>query len=80
MSTSVAPVVLIVEDEPDVAETYERWLTDYDVRWVETGDQALAQLDESVDVVLLIGCCPACREERYLRRFVHGRSTVGWRW
>ncbi|WP_276249061.1 MULTISPECIES: response regulator [unclassified Haladaptatus] len=53
MSTSVAPVVLIVEDEPDVAETYERWLTDYDVRWVETGDQALAQLDESVDVVLL---------------------------
>jgi len=53
MSDSDAPVVLIVEDEPDVAETYERWLQDYDVRRVETGDAALAQIDETIDVVLL---------------------------
>ncbi|MBX0325625.1 response regulator [Halomicroarcula sp. F13] len=53
MNDSDAPVVLIVEDEPDVAETYERWLQDYDVRRVETGDSALAQLDETIDVVLL---------------------------
>jgi DNA-binding response OmpR family regulator len=53
MSDSDPPVVLIVEDEPDVAETYERWLQDYDVRRVETGDAALEQLGDSVDVVLL---------------------------
>lgn len=53
MNDSDPPVVLIVEDEPDVADTYERWLQDYDVRRVETGDAALAQLDETVDVVLL---------------------------
>jgi len=53
MSDSDPPVVLIVEDEPDVAETYERWLQDYDVRRVESGDAAIEQLDDSVDVVLL---------------------------
>lgn len=47
------PVVLVVEDEPDVAETYVRWLGDYAVRRAETGADALAQLDETVDVVLL---------------------------
>lgn len=47
------PVVLIVEDEPDVAETYARWLGDYDVRRAETGAEALDRIDETVDVVLL---------------------------
>lgn len=32
MSDSEQPVVLIVEDEPDLAELYERWLaSDYTV-------------------------------------------------
>lgn len=53
MSGSNQPVVLIVEDEPDVAETYARWLGDYDVRRAETGADAPARLDEAVDVVLL---------------------------
>lgn len=53
MSRSDSPVILIVEDEPDVAETYARWLQDYDVRRVESGEAALAQLDETIDVVLL---------------------------
>jgi len=53
MSDPDSPVILIVEDEPDVAETYERWLQDYDVRRAETGDEALSHLDETVDVVLL---------------------------
>lgn len=53
MSDSESPVVLIVEDEPDVAETYARWLGDYDVRQAETGEEALAQVDETIDVVLL---------------------------
>jgi DNA-binding response OmpR family regulator len=47
-------VVLVVEDEPDVAETYQLWLeTEYEVRRAADGDQALASLDERVDVVLL---------------------------
>lgn len=53
MSDSDPPVVLIVEDESDVAETYARWLEEYDVRRVKSGQEALAQLDETVDVVLL---------------------------
>lgn len=47
-------VVLIVEDEPDVAETYRLWLEDaYDVLVAENGDAGLEKLDEHVDVVLL---------------------------
>jgi two-component system response regulator AdeR len=48
------PVVLIVEDESDVAETYRLWLEDsYDVLVAENGDEGLEKLDERVDVVLL---------------------------
>ncbi|SDJ48561.1 Response regulator receiver domain-containing protein [Halovenus aranensis] len=48
------PVVLIVEDESDVAETYRLWLTrDYTVRVAEDGDAGLEKLDDAVDVVLL---------------------------
>jgi two-component system response regulator AdeR len=48
------PVVLIVEDESDVAETYRLWLEDnYDVLVAENGDEGLEKLDEHVDVVLL---------------------------
>jgi DNA-binding response OmpR family regulator len=48
------PVVLIVEDEPDVAETYRLSLADRcDVRIARDGDDGLEKLDETVDVVLL---------------------------
>lgn len=48
------PVVLIVEDEPDVAETYRLWLEDdYDVRVAQDGDEGLELLDGSIDAVLL---------------------------
>lgn len=48
------PVVLIVEDEPDVAETYRLWLEDhYEVRTARNGDEGIEQLDEEIDVVLL---------------------------
>lgn len=54
------PTILIVEDEPDVAETYERWLTaDYDVRVAENGRDALDQLDDTIDVVLLDRMMPS---------------------
>ena len=54
MSGTDDPVVLVVEDEPDVGETYEMWLaSDYEVRRAASGVAALETLDEDVDVVLL---------------------------
>lgn len=54
MADGDRPVVLVVEDEPDVAETYERWLqSTYDVRTAASGEEALERVEESVDVVLL---------------------------
>jgi two-component system response regulator AdeR len=48
------PVVLIVEDEPDVAETYRLWLEDeYEIRMAENGDEGIEQLDDRISVVLL---------------------------
>ena len=48
------PTVLVVDDEPEFLEAYERWLADhYEVRTASDGDTALGLLDESVDVVLL---------------------------
>lgn len=54
MGDSALPTVLIVEDELDVAETYERWLVDeYTVVLATSGAEALSKLNDSVDVLLL---------------------------
>jgi len=46
--------VLVVEDEEPLADLYRDWLADtYDVRVANTGRDALDQLEEAVDVVLL---------------------------
>ena len=46
--------VLVVEDERELADLFADWLSDpYDVRTAYTADEALDELDESVDVVLL---------------------------
>lgn len=46
--------VLVVDDERDLADLYEAWLSDdFDVRTAYDGESALDLLDESVDVVLL---------------------------
>jgi DNA-binding response OmpR family regulator len=69
MTDSTAPVVLIVEDEPDVAETYNLWLADdYDVRIAENGDEGLDKLDEAVDVVLLDRMMPGLSGDEVLER------------
>jgi DNA-binding response OmpR family regulator len=69
MSESEKPVVLIVEDEPDVAETYNLWLADdYEVRMAQNGDEGLDQLDESVDVVLLDRMMPGLSGDEVLER------------
>jgi DNA-binding response OmpR family regulator len=49
-----APVVLAVDDEPDVTKVYELWLPDeYTIHRAAGGAEALELLDETVDVVLL---------------------------
>jgi DNA-binding response OmpR family regulator len=67
MSESDPPVVLIVEDEPDVAETYKLWLQgDYEVRMAQNGDEGLELLDEAVDVVLLDRMMPGLSGDEVL--------------
>ncbi len=73
MSDSETPVVLIVEDEPDVAETYRLWLDDdYEVRLAENGDEGLAKLDADVDVVLLDRMMPGLSGDEVLERIRDG--------
>jgi two-component system response regulator AdeR len=73
MAGSEDPVVLIVEDEPDVAETYRLWLeNDYDVRVAEDGDVGLDKLDESVDVVLLDRMMPGLSGDEVLVQIREG--------
>jgi DNA-binding response OmpR family regulator len=49
-----SPVVLVVDDERDLADLFADWLsTAYSVKTAYGGPAALRRLDESVDVVLL---------------------------
>jgi len=69
MAGTDEPVVLIVEDERDVAETYELWLEgSYEVRTAPSGDQGLRRLDDSVDVVLLDRKMPGLSGDELLAR------------
>jgi len=53
MSTDT-PSVLIVEDEPDLANLYAAWLEDdCDVETAYDGSEALEAIDGAIDVVLL---------------------------
>ena len=54
MSRSGNPKVLIADDERHLADLYVGWLADaYPVRVAYNGDQALAAIDGSVEVVLI---------------------------
>lgn len=54
MPSTDRPVVLIVEDEQDLADLYASWLADTNnVHVAYTGTDAIDQLDDSIDVVLL---------------------------
>jgi len=69
MSVSEGPVVLLVEDEPDVAEAYRFWLEDaFEIRVAESGEQGLELLDESIDVVLLDRMMPGLSGDEVLER------------
>lgn len=52
--TTEPPSVLIVEDEPDLANLYAAWLEEVcAVQTASDGTDALAAIDESIDIVLL---------------------------
>ena len=61
------PTVLVVEDERALIELYVRWLEgDYEVRTAEGGQQALEELDDDVDVVLLDRLMPGMSGDEVL--------------
>jgi len=63
------PRVLVVEDEADVRELYvDRLSTDYEVVTARTGEEALAVIDDAVDVVLLDRRLPGLHGDDTLRR------------
>lgn len=54
MTVNDPPTILVVDDEPSVADIYLRWLEpEYDVRVAYGGRQALRKLDDTVSVTLL---------------------------
>ncbi|CQH55056.1 receiver box response regulator [Halobacterium hubeiense] len=54
MDRETSPVVLVVDDERDLADLFTAWLSDdYTVRTAYSGQEALDSLDDAIDVVLL---------------------------
>jgi DNA-binding response OmpR family regulator len=68
MTEDDKPTVLVVEDERALIELYVRWLEDdYDVRTAEGGEEALTEMDEHVDVVLLDRLMPGMSGDEVLK-------------
>lgn len=60
--------VVVVDDEPDLADLYASWLSgEYAVETAYDGNDALTVLDESVDVVLLDRRMPAMSGDEVLQ-------------
>ncbi|WP_248897581.1 response regulator [Haloplanus halobius] len=65
--TSSPPSVLIVEDETELAELFAQWLSEeYDVRVATSGEEALEEVDEDIDVVLLDRLMPGISGDEVL--------------
>lgn len=68
MKTVTDPVVLVVDDNRNLADVYTAWLSDsYTVRTAYGGEDALTQLDSSVDIVLLDRRMPDLADEHVLK-------------
>ncbi len=68
MSTE-APTVLVVEDNEELADMYAEWLRGtYTVLTAYDGHEALALLDDDIDVMLLDRLMPNCSGEEVLAR------------
>lgn len=69
MSEEERTTVLIVDDQPNVARAYELYLSDeYTGVTATSGEEALAKLDESVDIVLLDRRMPDLTGDEVLER------------
>ncbi|WP_135667398.1 response regulator [Halorhabdus rudnickae] len=69
MSASVAPIVLVVDDESDVADAYAAQLEDrYTVLTAYSGQEALETVDETIDVILLDRRMPGISGDEVLDR------------
>ena len=73
MSNAQTPTILIVDDEPALADGHAAWLDDYDVRTAYDGDEALEALDSDVDIVLLDRRMPRLSGDEVLER-IRGRD------
>jgi DNA-binding response OmpR family regulator len=64
------PTVLLVDDEPQLLEVYELWLSgSYEVRTAGGGREALEAIDHSVEVVFLDRRMPAMSGDEVLGEF-----------
>lgn len=65
---SLEPHVLVVEDEPELADIFSIWLSDtFDVDTVTKGADALAVLNGDIDVVVLDWRIPDVSGEEILQ-------------
>ncbi len=61
--------VLVVDDEPSLADLYAHWLSEtHDVRTAYGGKEGLEAVDESVDVMLLDRRMPGLSGDEVLKR------------
>jgi len=68
-STPTKATVLVVDDETSLADLYAHWLSeDYEVLTAYGGEQALEQIDDDVDVVLLDRRMPGLSGDEVLER------------
>lgn len=62
------PVILVVEDEPDLADLYSTWLaSEYTVRTAYSGEGARELLDDRIDVALIDRKLPDLSGDELLR-------------
>ena len=64
---TTTPSVLIVEDEPDLADLYAAWLGEsYEIETAYDGEAALNAIDDGIDIVLLDRRMPGLSGDRIL--------------
>jgi len=69
------PVVLIVDDESEILESYELYLSEeYDVRTASNGAKALVELSPEIDVVLLDRRMPGMSGDEVLEHITDWHS------